>query len=78
VTARVIRAPPPPVDSASSSTVGSLFFWVFPVLCCVLFLFPPVQSVRVLLKFYRNLCWLVAKLSLFYLRVSVNVRYAQM
>jgi hypothetical protein len=38
----------------------------------------PVQSACVLLNFYWNFCWLDARSALFYLRVSVNVRNAQM
>jgi hypothetical protein len=77
VTSRVLHASPPPAESAAVS-LSAAFFWVFSVLCCVFLLFPPVQSVCVLLKFYWNFCWLDARLALFYLRVSVNVRDAKM
>jgi hypothetical protein len=51
VTARVLHASPPSAESAAVSR-SVAFFWVFSVLCCVFLLFPSVQSVCVLLKFY--------------------------
>jgi hypothetical protein len=53
-------------------------FWIFSALCFVFSLFSRVQSACVLLKFYWNFCWLDARSALFYLKVSVNVRDAQM
>jgi hypothetical protein len=49
---------------------------------CLFVLFIPlflhVQSACVLLRFYWNFSWLDARSAFFYLRVSVNVREAQM
>jgi hypothetical protein len=77
VTTRILHAPPSPAVSALASTAGSLIFAVSICLCCVFSCFL-LYSACVLLIFYWNFSWLDVRSVLFYLRVSVNIREAQM
>jgi hypothetical protein len=62
-----VQYTPPFLTMLVSAPLPTACFWMFSTLCvCIFLLFLQSQFICVLLKFYLNICWLVARLALFY------------